>query len=418
MIMSGEEFVCCDCIGDVVLTEILRQRDIVEKCSYCEKVQNGEQLDDIASRVDEVYRAYYGYGESLPVFHGDSDEPDYEQQGDFPEEIIDMMIKPTNTDISSDICSYLANEEAYFVMTEGDDAMYNSTSCYQHIEVGAGLHFGLWNSFCEDIKHGARFFSLEAHETLSQVFKDITSYASIKGLKPIRLLPVCEIYRSRKANSLDAIKKISSDPEKELDAPPKDRSVNGRMNPIGVPIFYGAFDKDTCIAELRPAVGEKIICGTFILNRPLKVFDFTVLNQVYKELSMFDPNYAYKLSQLEFLKNFESIVSRAFLPSETDLAYLPLQATTEYLSRYVDGGVDGIIYSSAQTGCSTKNIAVFNSSNRVKVAEDFVLSQSEAEPFLTFKKDSITLHEIEAVTYKTKEHYIDGCNQEIEFDSF
>lgn len=415
--MSGEEFVCWDCIGDIVLAEILSQSDVVEECSYCEKVQNGEQLVDIASRVNEVYRAYYGYGESLPVFHGDSDKPDYEQQGDFPEEIIEMMIKPAITDISSDICSYLANEEAYFVMTDGDDAMYDSTSCYQHIEVGAGLHFGLWNSFCEDIKHGARFFSLEAHETLSQVFRDITLYSSIEGIKPIRLLPVCEIYRSRKANSLEAIKKISSDPEKELDAPPKDRSANGRMNPVGVPIFYGAFDKDTCIAELRPAVGEKIVCGTFILNRPLKVFDFTVLNQVYKELSMFDPNYAEKLSQLEFLKNFESIISKAFLPSESDLEYLPLQATTEYLSRYVDGGVDGIIYSSAQTGGSTKNIVVFKNSNRVKFENDVVLYQSEAEPFLTFKENSITLHEIEAVTYKADESHLDTYMQDIKYGS-
>ena len=165
-------------------------------------------------------------------FHGDSDKPDYEQQGDWPEDILDMMIKPSDTTIAVDICAFLSGEEGYSVMSDGADALYDTTSCYQHIDIGAGLHNELWHNFCEDIKHGARFFSLEAHATLTQIFNGIDAYLSTRGERPIRLLPECEIYRCRKANSLSEIEYISSNPVTELDAPPKKVSKNGRMNPM------------------------------------------------------------------------------------------------------------------------------------------------------------------------------------------
>ncbi|MBE91147.1 MAG: hypothetical protein CMM76_17100 [Rhodospirillaceae bacterium] len=416
--MDGDKFICCNCIGDHLLSEKIKSHGSNAQCSYCGEFDIGESLSSVAARVDAVYREFYGYAESYPVFYGDSDRPDYEQRGDSPEYIINMMLKCHDTDISDDICSFLSEEEGYSVMSDGADAMYDTTSCYQHIDVGAGLHYELWHNFCEDIKHGARFFSLDAHRTLSQVFDDINSYSSTEGEKPIRMQPICEIYRCRKVNSIEEMKFISSNPQSELDAPPKHVAKSGRMNPLGVSIFYGAFDKDTCIAELRPAVGERIICGTFKLNRPLKVFDFTVLNKVYSELSMFDPEYAEKLSQLEFLRNFESIISKAFLPSQSDLEYLPLQAMTEYLSRYVDGGVDGIIYPSAQTAGATKNIVVFKNSNRVKVEGDFISYLPESEPFLSFQEGSISIHEVQSVAYTQNESCLESYLHDMKYGHY
>jgi hypothetical protein len=47
------------------------------------------------------------------------------------------------------------------------------------------------------------------------------------------------------------------------------------MNSSGIWAFYGAFDIDTCIAELRPAVGETVISAKFNLSRPILVLDTT-----------------------------------------------------------------------------------------------------------------------------------------------
>jgi hypothetical protein len=413
--MSGENFICCGCLGDDYLIEEIEGTGENELCSYCGESGIGEILSRVAVRVDTAYKKYYRDGESIPIFYGDNDRLDYEQLGDSPEYIINSMIKSSDTNISDDICAYLAEDEEYGVVKDGANAFYNSAYCYKHVDEGGRLHYALWENFCEDIKHGARFFSLEAKSTLSQMFCGVNTYVSSKGETPIRLLPPCEIYRSRKANTIDDVETISSSPHTELDAPPKRVAKNGRLNALGIPIFYGAFDKNTCIAELKPAVGETIVCGIFSLSSPLKVFDFTVLNDVYKELSMFDSEYGEKLSQLAFLRSFEAIISRAFLPSESDLEYLPLQAMTEYLSRYVDGGVDGIIYPSAQSGGFTKNIVVFKNDNRVQVEDDCVIYKSDSEPFLTFQEGSVSVHMITAVSYSQEESSIERYLQDLKY---
>lgn len=413
--MDEQKFVCCECIEDTYLNEQLKENSEVQLCSYCGDTGVGGELTTLADMVDLRYREYYAFGESYPVFHGDSDRPDYEQQGDYPEDIINMMIKPSDSEISDDICAYLAEDEGFAVVKDGADPMYDDTYCYQHIEIGSGLHNDMWRNFCEDIKHGSRFFSLEAESTLSEVFKNINGYSSTSGISPIREISERDIYRARKANTSSEIRQITSQPEVELNAPPKHLARNGRMNPVGVSIFYGAFDKATCIAELRPAVGETIVCGMFEETKPLRVFDFTVLNDIYDELSIFDPEYSDKLSQIQFLRNFESIISKAFLPNDTALEYLPLQAMTEYLSRYLEGGVDGIIYPSAQKEGNSDNIVIFDHTNRKIVGEGFISYEESPEPYLKFVGGSISVHKIESVVYEQTETSLDNFLMDREY---
>ena len=46
------------------------------------------------------------------------------------------------------------------------------------------------------------------------------------------------------------------------------------MNAAGVPVFYGALDRETCISELRPPVGCTVVSGEFRLNDEIRVLDF------------------------------------------------------------------------------------------------------------------------------------------------
>jgi hypothetical protein len=183
-------------------------------------------------------------------------------------------------------------------------------------------------------------------------------------------------------------------------------------------MFYGAFDQDTCISELRPAVGETIVCGAFRETKPLRVFDFTVLNEVYSELSMFDPDYPEKLSQLSFLRSFESIISKAFLPHDTTLEYLPLQAMTEYLSRFVDGGVDALIYPSAQREGVKQNIVVFDGLIRTKETEEFLVFETSSKPLLVFIEESMTVHKIKSVEYRQTDESLKDYIMGLEFELF
>ena len=60
------------------------------------------------------------------------------------------------------------------------------------------------------------------------------------------------------------------------------------MNPAGITAFYGAFDLDTCIAELRPAVGNVVVSARFELTEPLCVLDITQFQKPQVKLGLFE----------------------------------------------------------------------------------------------------------------------------------
>jgi hypothetical protein len=235
--MEEHKFVCIDCIGDSYLQAEIEEDSNIELCNYCAERARGVTLKSLAKRVDQVYRAHYRLGEFCPVFYSENDRPDYEQERDSPADIIAEMVMANNEDVANDLCRLLDKMEEWDVVKDGAEAMYDFSSCYQHIMICTAYHHSLWDDFCEDIKHGSRFFSLDSKSKLSEVFKNISDYSTFAGKKVIREIFGSPIYRAGKANTLTEIKRITSKPEVELAAPPKNLAVNGRMNPIGVSIF-------------------------------------------------------------------------------------------------------------------------------------------------------------------------------------
>jgi RES domain len=73
--------------------------------------------------------------------------------------------------------------------------------------------------------------------------------------------------------------RLQKNPPAELSAPPKERARAGRMTVEYIPAFYGAFSEDTALAEMRPSIGDQVAVGEFVLQKTLKVFDFTVFSK-------------------------------------------------------------------------------------------------------------------------------------------
>jgi hypothetical protein len=57
--------------------------------------------------------------------------------------------------------------------------------------------------------------------------------------------------------------------------PPPSRRRAGRMNAAGIAVFYGATEKDSAVAEFRPAVDSLISVAAFRVHRPIHVLDLT-----------------------------------------------------------------------------------------------------------------------------------------------
>ena len=128
------------------------------------------------------------------------------------------------------------------------------------------------------------------------------------------------------------------------------------MNAEGIPVFYGALDEPTCVAEIRPPVGSYVVLGKFELLARVRILDLTALSTAASELSYFDSNYTEVRSREKFLREWVKEISRPVIPQEEAREYLASQVVADYLANRVEPRLDGMIFNSSQTGGTGRNL--------------------------------------------------------------
>jgi hypothetical protein len=122
-----------------------------------------------------------------------------------------------------------------------------------------------------------------------------------------------------------------------------------RMSPPGTPMFYGALDAETAVAEIGPAPhGQRIVIGKWRPNRSLKLLD---LATVPPPPSFYEVARATDREGLLFLGKFADEISKPIAPTEAEQLYRPTQTVTLYF-RNERPELDGILYRSARTGAA------------------------------------------------------------------
>ena len=138
------------------------------------------------------------------------------------------------------------------------------------------------------------------------------------------------------------------------------------MNPAGIPVFYGALDKATCVSEIRPSVGSYVVLGKFELLRKVILLDLDALDKVYVDVSYFDSEYAIRRGRAAFLRQLVGEISKPIMPQAEDAEYIATQAVAEYLANVVSPQLDGIVFRSSQTGAVGQNVVLFNHARGVE----------------------------------------------------
>ena len=357
-----EKNVCPECISDPFVQQWIKDEGIAASCDYCNQERVCVILSDLADWVDKVYRENYQLGDEYPVFDHGEEKPRWEMAGSDPIDIIGNMLG-AEEGVAEDLVTILSDQESYAVHRDGETPYYDCSLSYEETPVHDFQHSELWDDFCFSVKHRSRFFSHESMKLLSELIGGLAQLPYSGKQAPIREIGPEDadryVYRARRAESKAARLRVCVLPVRELGSPPARRSIAGRMNPAGIPAFYGALDRETCLVELRLSVGDVGVTGKFEIIRPLCFMDLTVFAHIYEELSLFDPSFKTKASRLKFLRRFEREISKPILPGDEVLEYAPTQALVEYLANYYEPRIDGIIYSSTQTGGKGKNVVIF-----------------------------------------------------------
>lgn len=346
--------VCTRCITQTDLIRQARGETHNTTCSYCDRRRQCVPLEWLAERVDEVYRQHVRPS-GHDIFSGES-----------PAEVIGQMLE-CDQPLADDLARELSQAERYAVMKDGADAFYDSTTAYEIRDPPNPLAF-TWNAFVESVKHESRFFSADHIASLNELFAGLAQLKS-RGKAPVRSIgPGTDerhLFRARRANDERERIAMCLSPGRELGPPPKLIAPAGRMNAAGIPVFYGALDAETCVAELRLGIGECAVSCSFEVTRAMHVLDLTGLSELYNQASLFHPDYDTISERLAFLHDFNATISRPVRPG-AELDYLPTQALAEYLARHYDPRIDAVIYSSTQAGRSARNIVLLSHAAIVK----------------------------------------------------
>jgi hypothetical protein len=315
----------------------------------------------------------------------------YEQSGNsLPSWIVDVLnIDDENEPIVEAIIDWL--QPSFRDLKHGEEGEFSADEMYVRRKPRPIQAETRWAQFKTDILHGRRFFNANAKPFLDWLFADAETFSSYTALegnqKVIRQLETgASFYRARRCDTHSAVTKVLAEPAAQLGAPPHAIATAGRMNPAGVPFFYGSFERRTCIAELRPPVGGHVVSAKFKLNRPLRVFDFVSLDQIYTRgtASYFSPNYHEDSHRRAFLKKLHATISFPVLPNDEN-EYVVTQVIAEYLAHEFPSGLDGVIFHSAQRKADdARNIVLFTG----------------ALTAIDFMPDSVQVHELEAVEYR------------------
>jgi hypothetical protein len=251
-----------------------------------------------------------------------------------------------------------------------------------------------WEKFCRKVKHETRYMFFEDEQDNSEPrwrhpddvrpeeMLESVGYA-VREVGLIRSVTKGETFvRAR----IDAPAIVHSN-ARALGPPPTEFALqSNRMSPAGIPMFYGAMDAETALAEVRSEEGTPAVAtlGTWAVAREFDIVDLTQLPFVP---SLFNRRLRHLRDPIIFLYNFVKDLAK---PVAKD-RYEHIEYVTEYFRYQFRQGSDsqrvlGIAYPSSRNPGGTAIVLFFTQHHCVDVLED---NNSSEKPYLVLEKDTL-----------------------------
>jgi hypothetical protein len=381
--------VCPKCVGDQVLAEWIASNGEPAPCSYGHGHTTSIEMQRLAERVGPIYLEWYEPGDWIMVPLPDElGDHDHKQLGDGPDQILGEMLW-AEPGLVEDLLSELAN---LYESSRGDPAesMFEIGQNYVFVDAASPIvHHDTWEEFSDRSRHARRFLDSSSLESLGSILgTSETGPLPDLAVREVTAEDDLTIFRGRLALDREEAITFLARPSKELGPPPASRATAGRMNPAGIPVFYGALSEATCVAELRPWVSGRVVTAAYHAIGPLSLLDLGALS-TSGGVSFFAENFGERLSHRRFLLDFEEIVSRPVQPHESDVEFVPTQIVAEYVRDTLN--LDGILYRSSQGENLAPNVVLF--------------TENDTSSSLSLDKTAVRVWGIEAIDYSISQDF-------------
>jgi hypothetical protein len=361
--------VCHQCFGDEFLKKEIRKNGARDECSFCGKTLVTLPLEEVADLFESAIETHY---ERTPSGPSDMEQaminegmrdwwyPDGQAIGDLLEEMGDC-----NGEVAEAIRDILdtrhTTKEDYEM---GNITEFHSEAHYEGSAVTGGELGEEWPVFEKNLKTKSRYMSVAALKTLDKIFQGIETHRTYQN-NPVIVTAgpdtaITSLFRARVFQSEESVVAALEKPELSIGPPPPKVAAAGRMNARGIPVFYGATDREVALAEVRPPVGSKVVVAQFDIIRPLRLLDVEALRSLSVGGSPFDSHYMARKQKASFLGDLSGQITKPVMPDDETLNYIPTQVIAEYLASLGKPQVDGMMYPSVQAGDDTRNVVLFN----------------------------------------------------------
>ncbi|PZX01983.1 RES domain-containing protein [Pseudomonas sp. 478] len=387
---AQELFICQDCVDDPILARRVKALMIERPCVACSRVTAKALVPEVIARYIRKH---------LPK-HFIVDDDLYPGYALTLDGVVGRAIGCTNEAAQKAIAKHLvvrrAKEEHFYWHGQ----LYRpAPSPFDSQEHERWYVVSEWNSIAHQLTHGRRFYNERVNKFFeSLMFEAVNAGATDHPLSrpAIRELPTgTKFFRARLIKSASELNAIKGNPTIELGAPPKERASNNRMSPAGIPLLYLSGDSDTCIAEVRPSIGDTMVVGQFISKNCLKLFDFTSLAKrlEHTPLSILDPLYEQRFLRRRLLQYLHDEIARPVRTNDTD--YVVTQALAEFIRYDQKQKFDGVIFGSVQHEGGI-NYVLFDKSD----LDDLHFHNWLPEFDVEISQDTLKTYKIKSVAYE------------------
>lgn len=347
-----------------------------EYCNKCLSAYSIVDLADRIESVFEehfVRTSDQPNGWQLSMMKDKELDYDWERDGE-PVVYAIMNAADISEQAASDILEILEDRFGDFDYAKmGDETEFSTESHYEEKDANDALWQHEWETFKTSLKTEARLFNRLAEEHLKSVFAGLDILKSRKGKSLIVEAgpgtAFAQLYRARVFQNEKVLKSALERPDRELGPPPSKLAKAGRMNAQGISVFYAANDSGTALSEVRPPVGSSVVVAGFDILRPLKLLDLVALSDTTTHGSIFDEAFGARLERAMFLRRLSCELTRPVMPDDESSEYLPTQAIADFLATGTDIHLDGIIFQSAQSDGEALNVVLFHKASRVQSIE-------------------------------------------------
>ena len=348
---KSDKFVCATCLEDQALQDFANLRGEACECDYCGQTPTTAivlPLDELTRFMREAIAQEYCSPEVNAPWDNEEDRY-YVKTYEYDKLLYEIGFKVSNQKLMADISASFADQlwcrRKWEQLTPSKRWSYGWDQ-FQHV-VKHQRRYTFWH--CED---DGELPGHPDHLPPSQMLAELQSV--INGMKLVQSYRAGTVVWRLQAHSKC---EVLSAPERFTSPPIENATQPNRMSPPGVPMFYGAGDFKTALAEVvdfnDPDTKNQAVSGAqFQSVVPL---NFLCLTSIPTPPSFFSPDGPTRCHQIEFLKKFAKDLSQ---PIEKDgrqhIQYIPTQVFTEFVRHVMKGPngvpVHGIWYSSSRNG--------------------------------------------------------------------